>query len=264
MFRPCLHRPPLPASLRIIPIHRTKSHRASFFSATACASQLQHHPPVAPASRPKRIVIGITGATGSVYAIRLLQILRDLEIESHLIISKWALATLKYETGHSEATVRALAHASYAPRDMSATIASGSFAHDGMIIVPCSMKTLAAVRMGFCDELIARAADVSLKEDRRLVLAVRETPLTEIHLDNMLALRRMGAVIFPPVPAFYTRPKEIGDLVEQSVGRMLDALGLATEGFPRWRGFEWEVQRRERDALQMEERERQRVGYSCS
>ncbi|KAM0368732.1 hypothetical protein ACHAPK_006391 [Fusarium culmorum] len=120
---------------------------------------------------------------------------------------------------------------------MSAPIASGSFQHDGMVVVPCSMKTLAAIRIGFGDELIARAADVSLKENRKLVLAIRETPLNDIHLDNMLFLRRAGAVIFPPVPAFYTRPKSLEEVVDQSVGRMLDMLGFNMEGFERWDGF---------------------------
>ncbi|KAM0347189.1 hypothetical protein HYE67_002894 [Fusarium culmorum] len=120
---------------------------------------------------------------------------------------------------------------------MSAPIASGSFQHDGMVVVPCSMKTLAAIRIGFGDELVARAADVSLKENRKLVLAIRETPLNDIHLDNMLFLRRAGAVIFPPVLAFYTRPKSLEEVVDQSVGRMLDMLGFNVEGFERRDGF---------------------------
>ncbi|KAM0421258.1 hypothetical protein ACHAPT_010980 [Fusarium lateritium] len=187
--------------------------------------------------RPKRIIIGITGATGAVYAIRILTILRQLGVETHLIISKWAVATLKYETSITEAEIRGLASRSYTAKDLSAPIASGSFQHDGMMIVPCSMKTLAAVRSGYCDGLIARAADVSLKEDRRLLLAVRETPLSAIHLENLLFLRRANAVIFPPVPAFYTRPESIEDIVHQSAGRMLDMMGILTNGFERWEGF---------------------------
>ncbi|KAJ1325998.1 flavin prenyltransferase [Microdochium nivale] len=198
--------------------------------------------------RPMRIVVGITGATGTVFAIRLLQILRDLGVETHLIMSRWAMATGKYETPLREADILALATHSYAPRDQSAPIASGSFVHDGMMIVPCSMKTLAAIRAGLCDDLISRAADVSLKENRKLLLAVRETPLSDIHLDNMLALRRAGAVIFPPVPAFYTAPKTIEDIVDQSVGRMLDNFGLHTEGFKRWDGFDWKGKRDEEAA----------------
>jgi 4-hydroxy-3-polyprenylbenzoate decarboxylase len=187
--------------------------------------------------RPKRVVVGITGATGTPYAIRLLEILRDLGVETHLVMSKWALATLKYETPLSESAIRALAHTNYTGKDMSAPIASGSFQHDGMVIVPCSMKTLAAIRAGFGDDLISRAADVTLKEGRRLTLAVRETPLNDIHLDNMLFLRRAGAIIFPPVPAFYTRPKSLEDMIDQSVGRMLDAMGFCVDGFERWDGF---------------------------
>jgi 4-hydroxy-3-polyprenylbenzoate decarboxylase len=188
--------------------------------------------------RPKRIVVGITGATGTIYAIRMLEIMRQLGIETHLIISKWALATLKYETELSEAQIRSLAHATYTAKDLSAPIASGSFQHDGVVIVPCSMKTLAAVRIGFCDDLISRAADVSLKEGRKVLLVVRETPLSDIHLENMLALRRAGATIFPPVPAFYTQPKSLDDMVNQSVGRMLDSLGIFINNFHRWNGFE--------------------------
>ncbi|EJP66175.1 phenylacrylic acid decarboxylase, putative [Beauveria bassiana ARSEF 2860] len=145
---------------------------------------------------------------------------------------------MKYETKLSEADIHALASRSYVVKNLSAPIASGSFQHDGMIIVTCSMKTLAAVRTGFCDDLISRAADVTLKEGRKLLLAVRETPLSDVHLDNMLFLRRAGAVIFPPVPAFYTRPKSMDDLVDQTAGRMLDSMGLFTGGFKRWDGFE--------------------------
>ncbi len=188
-------------------------------------------------SRPKRIVIGITGATGAPYAIRILTLLRQHGVETHLVISKWALATLKYETSLSEAELRGLASVSYTAKDMSAPIASGSFPHDGMMIVPCSMKTLAAVRAGYADDLIARAADVTLKEDRKLLMAIRETPLSLVHLDNMLFLRRANAIIFPPVPAFYTRPQTVSDIVEQSAGRMLDLMGIVTDGFERWEGF---------------------------
>jgi len=168
----------------------------------------------------------------------MMEILREVGVEIHLVMSKWALATLKYETDLTEAQIRGLAHANYTARDLSAPISSGSFQHDGMVIVPCSMKTLAAVRIGFCEDLIARAADVSLKEGRKLMLVVRETPLSDIHLDNMLYLRKMGAIIFPPVPAFYTKPKGLDDMVNQSVGRMLDSMGIYTDNFPRWHGFE--------------------------
>ena len=188
-------------------------------------------------TRPTRIVVGITGATGAPYAIRILTLLHHLGVETHLIISKWALATLKYETSMSEADIRGLASRSYTAKDLSAPIASGSFQHDGMMIVPCSMKSLAAVRSGYCDDLISRAADVTLKENRKLLLAIRETPLSSIHLENMLALRRANAIIFPPVPAFYTKPAGTDDIVDQSAGRMLDMMGIFTDGFERWEGF---------------------------
>lgn len=212
--------------------HEDSSNRQSYMT----HSRLR--PTTVSPPRPKRIVVGITGATGAPYAIRILSILKELGIESSLVMSKWAMATMKYETDLTELQIRQLAHSNYTAKDMSAPIASGSFQHDGMIIVPCSMKTLAAVRIGYCDDLISRAADVSLKEGRKLVMVVRETPLSDVHLDNMLFLRRAGAVIFPPVPAFYTRPKSLEEMVEQSVGRMLDALDINVETFPRWYGFE--------------------------
>jgi phenylacrylic acid decarboxylase len=191
--------------------------------------------------------VGITGATGVVLAIRILQILRTLDIETHLVMSKWAVATMKYETPLSELEVRSLATHNYTAKDLSAPISSGSFQHDGMIVVPCSMKTLAAIRIGYSDDLITRAADVTLKEDRTLLLAVRETPLSDIHLDNMLFLRRAGAIIFPPVPAFYTRPESLEEMIDQSVGRMLDSFHISTDGFERWDGFRTEKTRRRPD-----------------
>lgn len=197
-----------------------------------------------PAPPRKRIVIGVTGATGTLYAIRMLEILKELNVETHLIFSKWALATLKYETERSFADIAALATECYAMKDMAALPSSGSFLHDGMIVLPCSMKTLAAIRSGFCDDLISRSADVCLKERRKLLLAVRETPLSAIHLDNMTFLERAGATIFPPVPAFYTRPKTIEDLIDQSVGRMLDSFGIHVNNFARWESFKKDGQKR--------------------
>ncbi|EXL66627.1 3-octaprenyl-4-hydroxybenzoate carboxy-lyase UbiX [Fusarium oxysporum f. sp. conglutinans race 2 54008] len=220
------------------PFARTRSHATATGRNVSDRSPLDDNIHVSlETNRPKRIVVGITGATGAVYAIRILAILRQLGIETHLVISKWALATLKYETSISEAKLRGLATRSYTAKDLSAPVASGSFQHDGMMIVPCSMKTLAAVRSGYCDDLISRAADVTLKEDRRLLLAVRETPLSVVHLQNLLFLRQANAIIFPPVPAFYTRPESIEDMVNQSVGRMLDLMGIHTDGFERWDGF---------------------------
>ncbi|CEI38398.1 hypothetical protein FVEN_g12396 [Fusarium venenatum] len=220
------------------PYVRLFSTSQSYLSSDGARDQVYENAlPSLESTRPTRIVVGITGATGAPYAIRILTLLHHLGVETHLIISKWALATLKYETSMSEADIRGLASRSYTAKDLSAPIASGSFQHDGMMIVPCSMKTLAAVRSGYCDDLISRAADVTLKENRKLLLAIRETPLSSIHLENMLALRRANAIIFPPVPAFYTRPGGIDDIVDQSAGRMLDMMGIFTNGFERWEGF---------------------------
>ena len=186
----------------------------------------------------KRIVVAMTGATGAILGIKTLIALRSLNIETHLVLSHWAEATIRYETDYTPAAVRALADHSYSNRDQAAPISSGSFRADGMIVVPCSMKTLAAINAGYCDDLVSRAADVVLKERRRLVLAVRETPLSEIHLRNMLGVTRAGAIICPTVPAFYTKPQSIDELVEQMTGRILDLFGIDTEGFPRWNGYE--------------------------
>ncbi|KAK4066216.1 uncharacterized protein Triagg1_8048 [Trichoderma aggressivum f. europaeum] len=190
-----------------------------------------------PQPRRKRIIVAMTGATGTILGIKLLIALRRLNVETHLVMSKWAEATLKYETDYHASNVRALADHAYNVNDMAAPIASGSFRVDGMIVVPCSMKTLASISTGLCDDLISRAADVILKERRRLVLVARETPLSEIHLRNMLDVTRTGAVVFPPVPAFYIKPSSVEDLVDQSVGRMLDLFDLDTEDFERWNGW---------------------------
>lgn len=189
-------------------------------------------------TRRKRIIVAMTGATGSILGIRILQTLKRLNIETHLVISKWAEATIKYETDFHPLDVRNLADYFYAAKDVSAPISSGSFPTDGMIVVPCSMKTLAGIRTGYSEDLIARAADVILKERKKLVMVARETPLSDIHLDNMLALTRSGAIIFPPVPAFYTRPQSLDDMVQQSVGRILDQLDIDTADFDRWTGFQ--------------------------
>ena len=180
----------------------------------------------------------MTGATGAVLGIKLLTALRQLNVETHLIISHWAEATIRYETDYTPSNVKALADHCYSNRDQAAPISSGSFHADGMIVIPCSMKTLASIHAGYCDDLISRAADVMLKERRRLVLAVRETPLSDIHLRNMLEVSRAGAVICPAMPAFYTRPNSIDDLVTQMVGRMLDLFGLDSGDFQRWNGME--------------------------
>jgi 4-hydroxy-3-polyprenylbenzoate decarboxylase len=184
----------------------------------------------------KRLIVGLTGATGTLYGVRLLERLRELDVETHLVISRWGARTLSHETPYSREHVESLATVVYPPGDMGAAISSGSFKTDGMIVAPCSAKTLAAIAHGFGDNLIHRAADVILKERRRLLLAIREAPLSEIHLENMLKLSRMGAVILPPVPAFYNHPRTIDDLVDHSVSRMLDQFGLDTSGVERWAG----------------------------
>ncbi|MFI1963850.1 UbiX family flavin prenyltransferase [Streptomyces pathocidini] len=183
-----------------------------------------------------RLVVGITGATGSIIGIRLLQALRALEVETHLVLSKWGRATMELETDWSAAEVAALADHAYGPGDQAAAISSGSYRTAGMVIAPCSMKTLAAVRAGFGDGLVHRAADVTLKERRRLVLVPRELPLSEIHLENMLALARMGAVIAPPMPAFYNHPESVDDIVTHVVARVLDQFGLELPEARRWEG----------------------------
>jgi 4-hydroxy-3-polyprenylbenzoate decarboxylase len=184
-----------------------------------------------------RIVVGITGASGAIFGIRALQALNQLSIETHLILSRWARTTIATETGYEIEKVEALASSVYHHDNQAAAISSGSFKTDGMIIAPCSMKTLAAIRIGYSDGLICRAADVVLKERRKLVLLARESPFSEIHLENMLALTRMGAVIFPPVPAFYNHPKTLDDAIHHIVGRLLDQFGLDTPDMARWEGF---------------------------
>jgi len=184
-----------------------------------------------------RLVIGITGASGAIFGVHTLEALRELGVETHLILSKWARSTIPHETNYSAEQVEKLASFAHRADNQGAPVSSGSFKTDGMIIAPCSMKTLAAIRAGYGDTLICRAADVILKERRKLVLLARESPFSEIHLENMLALSRMGAVIFPPIPAFYNRPQTIEDLVNHIVGRMLDQFGLEMPGVNRWTGF---------------------------
>jgi 4-hydroxy-3-polyprenylbenzoate decarboxylase len=186
--------------------------------------------------RPRRIVVGMTGATGTIVGVRVLQMLRDADVETHLVMSRWAVRTLVHETTYRPEEVERLASHVYAAADQGAAISSGSFLTDGMIVVPCSMRTLAAIAGGFGDHLVHRAADVTLKERRRLVLAVRETPFNDIHLENMLKLSRMGAVICPPMPAFYARPKSVDDIVTWAATRLLDQVGVHGEGALRWDG----------------------------
>ncbi|MDT5348743.1 MAG: flavin prenyltransferase [Mycobacterium sp.] len=185
----------------------------------------------------RRIIVGMTGATGAVFGVELLRRLQQSsDAETHVVLSRWARATIQLETGLSAGDVAGLADVVYSWDDQAAAISSGSYRVEGMVIVPCSMKTLAGIRTGYADGLIARAADVTLKERRRLVLVPRETPLSEIHLDNMLALARMGASIVPPMPAFYNHPASVGDIVEHIVTRILDQFDIESPTAKRWNG----------------------------
>ena len=184
-----------------------------------------------------RVVVGITGATGAVYAVRLLERLRAAGRETHLVVSPAGVLNAHHELGLNRSALEALADVAYAPGDVGAAIASGSFATDAMVIVPCSMKTLAAVALGLSDNLLARAADVTLKERRRLVLMVRETPFNLAHLRNMTAVTEMGGVIFPPLPAFYHRPQSIDELVNDTVERVLSMLGVSSATPKSWQGL---------------------------
>jgi flavin prenyltransferase len=183
-----------------------------------------------------RLIVGMSGATGAIYGVRLLERLRESGVETHLVLSRWGARTLLHETPYTREQVEALAHTSYPAGDMGAAISSGSFKTDGMLIVPCSAKTLGAIAHGYGETLLHRAADVILKERRRLVLAIREAPLSDIHLENMLKLSRMGAVILPPMPAFYNHPRTIDDIVDHTVARMLDQFGIDMPGAVRWTG----------------------------
>ncbi|HEY0489134.1 MAG TPA: UbiX family flavin prenyltransferase [Telluria sp.] len=190
------------------------------------------------ADRGRRLVVAITGATGAVYGVRLLQQLAATPgVETHLVVTDAAALTLHQETGMQRRDVEALAHVVHKNRDIGASIASGSFQSDGMIVAPCSMKTLAAVAHGLSDNLVARAADVVLKERRRLVLMVRETPLNLAHLRNMTAVTEMGGIIFPPLPSFYHKPASIEEMVDHTVGRVIDLFGLEHGLAPRWGGM---------------------------
>lgn len=186
-------------------------------------------------SSPRRLIVGMTGASGSIYGVRVLELLRDTDVETHLVMSKWAVRTMMHETGRTKEEVEALATVAYNPGDQGAAISSGSFQTSGMIVAPCSVKSLAAIAHGLGDHLVHRAADVVLKERRRLVLAVREAPLSEIHLENMLKLARMGVVISPPMPAFYQKPATLDEMVTYTAVRLLDQVGITLDA-KRWGG----------------------------
>ncbi|MFM2486230.1 non-oxidative hydroxyarylic acid decarboxylases subunit B [Celerinatantimonas yamalensis] len=185
-----------------------------------------------------RLIVAMTGATGAPLAVKLLEALSQCpDVETHLILSKWAKVTLELETSYKAGDLRELADVVYRPDDQAAAISSGSFITDGMIIIPCSMKTLAGIRLGYAEGLIGRAADVILKEQRKLVLVPRETPLSSIHLDNMLALSKMGAAIVPPMPAYYNHPQHIDDVTTHVVARVLDQFHIALPDAKRWQGL---------------------------
>lgn len=185
---------------------------------------------------PRPLIIALTGATGAIFGIRALEMLRESDVDAHLVLSRWAARTIQHETNYTVEQVQRLAREVYAVGDQGAAISSGSFLNLGMLIAPCSMRTLAAIAHGLGDNLIHRAADVTLKERRKLVLAVREAPFNDIHLENMLKLSKMGVSISPPVPAFYHQPRTIDDIVNHTVVRLLDQFGIAVEASSRWTG----------------------------
>lgn len=188
-------------------------------------------------TKPTRLIIGITGATGTIFGVRLLQMLHGSGVETHLVVSKWAARTLAHETPYSLKDVQDLATQSYGIGAQGAAISSGSFVTMGMVIAPCSMRTLAAIAHGLGDNLIHRAADVILKERRKLVLVVRESPFSEIHLENMLKLARMGVVILPPVPAFYNNPQNLDDMINHITMRVIDQFDIHLDVMNRWDGL---------------------------
>jgi 4-hydroxy-3-polyprenylbenzoate decarboxylase len=195
-------------------------------------------PSQAPRSaRPRRLIVGLTGASGAVYGVRLLQRARALRVETHLVATPAGILNVHHELGLDRRELEALATQAHAPGDVGACIASGSFATDAMVIAPCSMKTLAAVAHGLGDNLLTRAADVTLKERRRLLLMVRETPFNLAHLRNMTSVTEMGGIIFPPLPAFYHRPKTLDDIIDDTVERALALLGLDDAQPRAWNGL---------------------------
>jgi 4-hydroxy-3-polyprenylbenzoate decarboxylase len=184
----------------------------------------------------RRLVVAMTGATGAIFGVRMLQALKECDVESHLIVSKWAQRIIEHETPYSVDEVCALADVNYTQTNMGAAISSGSFITEGMVVIPCSMRTLSAIAQGYGDHLVHRASDVILKERRRMVLVTRESPLSEIHLENMLKLARMGVTIFPPMPGFYNHPQTVDDVVDHIVARVLDQFGIAAPFAKRWDG----------------------------
>src|SRR5215475_6040974 len=188
------------------------------------------------AAEPRRLVVGISGASGVIYGVRMLELLRDTDVETHLVMSKSAELTLAYETDLKPKEVKALASVNHPAADIGASISSGSFPTMGMVIVPCSIRTMSEIATGVTSSLVSRAADVVLKEKRRLVLAVRETPLHTGHLRTLTTLSEIGAVVAPIVPAFYNKPKSVDDIINHTVGRLLDFFDIETKLVKRWKG----------------------------
>lgn len=184
----------------------------------------------------KRIIVGITGATGAIFGVRLLEALGAAGVETHLVLSKWGQQTVEYETGLTLTDLRARAAVVHGTGNMAATLSSGSFRTEGMVVAPCSMRTVAAIAHGYGETLVHRAADVVLKERRRLVLVPRETPFSEVHLENLLKLARMGVTILPPMPAFYNKPATVDDIVNHIVARVLDQFDIDAAFAKRWDG----------------------------
>ena len=188
-----------------------------------------------PSRPPNRLIVGISGASGVIYGVRLLQALKPLPVETHLVMTRTAEVTLAHETKMKVSDVRRLADVAYPIGDLAAAISSGSFQTMGMIVAPCSMRSLGEIAHGISSNLLTRAADVVLKERRRLVLVARETPLHTIHLRNLVTVSELGAIVAPPIPAFYNKPKTLDDVIDHTVGRLLDLFGLDTGKIKRWR-----------------------------
>ena len=186
---------------------------------------------------PRRLIVAITGASGTAYGVRLLQVLKDTDIETHLVLTDSAKLTMAAETDFQPAQVQALADVVHASKNVGATIASGSFVTLGMVVAPCSINTLSEIAWGITGNLISRAADVTLKERRRLILLVRETPLHAGHIKSMLQVTQNGSIVMPPVPALYVKPKSVDDVIDHTVGRVLDLFGLETDLVQRWNGL---------------------------
>jgi len=184
-----------------------------------------------------KLIIAITGSTGVIYGIRMLETLKKLDVETHLVMSEWGEKCISMETEHTPEYVKSLANTTSDAKNMAASVSSGTHRINGMIVAPCSMKTLAAIANGYDDTLVARSAGVTIKEGRKLILMVRETPLSAIHLENMLKLSRLGVVILPPVTEFYTNPKTIDDIVNHGVGKCLDQFDIDHDLYPRWGSF---------------------------